>query len=342
MDDRSTGLGGERTSGRGDDSLAGRAETSSERTTGTRTSRAEEWSSETAASADFGTAARESTLSDSRTREIRADIERTRGDMSETIDAIQDRLRPSTIASNAVSNVRQAANARVRDVAESDMVQDLRANPVPTAMVGIGIVGLAWLAFGGRDARARGRYAGRRSIGEYYADDDYYRGTRWRGETAESYTPGLSYSETGEGSGRWSGRESGRGGDSSAITSRATEYASEAGRAARQTTRRAQNQLQRLLNENPLMVGAAAAVVGAAVGMALPETERENALMGETRENVVGNVQSMAKDAVHKVQNAATDVVGAVSSLGSQQSEDQTSRPQGSGNVSSSNRDAGE
>ena len=44
---------------------------------------------------------------------------------------------------------------------------------------------------------------------------------------------------------------------------------------ARQTVRRAQNGLQRLMRQNPLLVGAAAMLVGAAVGAALPETEKE-------------------------------------------------------------------
>jgi len=87
-----------------------------------------------------------------RTREIRAEIAQTREDLSETVNAIQDRLSPRNIASNAADSVRQAASDTARDIAESDSVQYVRSNPVPTAMVGIGIAGLAWLCLGGRDA----------------------------------------------------------------------------------------------------------------------------------------------------------------------------------------------
>src|SRR5204863_2264016 len=38
---------------------------------------------------------------DARAREIREEIAQTREDMSETLDAIQDRLKPSTIVANA-------------------------------------------------------------------------------------------------------------------------------------------------------------------------------------------------------------------------------------------------
>jgi hypothetical protein len=69
-----------------------------------------------------------------------------------------------------------------------------------------------------------------------------------------------------------------------------------------------------MMRENPLMVGAAAAVIGAAVGMALPETERENEWLGEAKETVVDRAQEMARNAATAVQEAAGDVAGEVTS----------------------------
>src|ERR687897_251500 len=94
---------------------------------------------------------------DSRTREIRAEIEQTREDLSETVNAIQDRLQPSTLASNAVDSVKDAARERIRDVADTETVRYVRANPMPTAMIGIGLAGLAWLAFGRETQDIRSR-----------------------------------------------------------------------------------------------------------------------------------------------------------------------------------------
>ena len=51
---------------------------------------------------------------------------------------------------------------------------------------------------------------------------------------------------------------------------------------------------------------------GAIVGMAVPETERENELMGETRDNVIEGVQQTVREKVEKVQEAASNVVGQV------------------------------
>ena len=55
-----------------------------------------------------------------RTREIRAEIAQTRGELSETVDAIQDRLRPANLASQAASSVKEAALDKAHEVAESE------------------------------------------------------------------------------------------------------------------------------------------------------------------------------------------------------------------------------
>ena len=49
--------------------------------------------------------------------ELRSEIAQTRADMSETIDAIQEKLRPGHVASAAADRVKGAATAAVRTVA---------------------------------------------------------------------------------------------------------------------------------------------------------------------------------------------------------------------------------
>ena len=80
----------------------------------------------------------------------------------------------------------------------------------------------------------------------------------------------------------------------------------------RQTARRAQSTLRRTWDENPFLIGAAAAVVGALVAAAVPATESENRLMGESRDNLVEGVQQAVKDKVQAVENAATNAVSQV------------------------------
>ena len=223
----------------------------------------------------------------SRTREIRAEIEQTREDLSETVNAIQDRLQPSTLASNAVESVKDAARERLRDLGDAEPVQYVRANPMPTAMIGIGLAGLAWLAFGRERHGARSRdWDGRRDwpvrSGYEVERDRYLPGDR------------LDYdlSEHRRGAGRQESRD--------------------LVRQTRQTARRAQTGLRRTWDENPLLIGAAAAVVGALVAASVPATESENRLMGESRDTLVEGVQQVVKDKVQAVENAATNAMSEV------------------------------
>jgi hypothetical protein len=80
--------------------------------------------------------------------------------------------------------------------------------------------------------------------------------------------------------------------------------------------RRAQNQLQRMLEDNPLLVGAGALLIGAAFGLAVPETEVENQWMGEARDTVRDTVmertQEFAQTAASQVKQAAAGLTDAV------------------------------
>lgn len=65
--------------------------------------------------------------------------------------------------------------------------------------------------------------------------------------------------------------------------------------------------MQRALQTNPLAVGAVVLALGAAVGLALPQTERENQLLGEARDTLVEKAQGMAQETMGKVQQIATE-----------------------------------
>ena len=90
---------------------------------------------------------------DRRAREIRSEIEQTREDLSETVGAIQEKLRPGNVVASAAS----ATTERVKDMANratetaeewwdasggTGLLDRVRSNPVPAVLTG---VGLAWL-----------------------------------------------------------------------------------------------------------------------------------------------------------------------------------------------------
>src|SRR3954447_21893141 len=129
---------------------------------------------------------------------IEAEIEQTRAEMSGTIDAIQQRLNPDTLGEQAKEaareaveeakeavrgalleakeNVREATIGRVetmvRNVSDSayetreGLMDTVRSNPIPAALVGIG---LSWLWMNRRSASTR-------RMNGHYANDGYQYG----------------------------------------------------------------------------------------------------------------------------------------------------------------------
>jgi hypothetical protein len=244
-----------------------------------------------------------------RTREIQSEIAHTRAEMSETIEAIQDRLRPANLVADATAKVKTATTEKVKSMADTasgtaqevmretrdrayDLVEGAKRNPIPALMIGAGV---AWLLMD-RSRHTGGSGARRNEWSDYspvggrgYEGGDYYRAVD------DPVYGDVDYRQT-------------RPGDDS-LTSRSREAVNDARVTARRTARRTQNQLQRMLTENPLLVGAAAVLAGAAVGASLPETGRENELMGETRDSVVDRAQEAAREAASTVREVAEEAV---------------------------------
>ena len=83
------------------------------------------------------------------------------------------------------------------------------------------------------------------------------------------------------------------------------------GNQARYQAQRASGGFQRTLQENPLAVGTLAVGVGAAVGLAIPETSKEHEVMGEARDNLVDKAQQKVQETQQKVQQVAGEVQNA-------------------------------
>jgi len=269
----------------------------------------------------------DATDADEETIEIaatRAEIEQTRAEMSGTIDAIKDKLSPQNlvqqaketvkeatvgkaqeVAGNVVEGARRAANTAVEGAeramnsagdtareAGSTFMETIQHNPIPSALIG---VGLGWLWMNTRKQHPES-FASRRSS----LQDDWNRS-------------GAGYDTSGYRGGAFGttyGREEEKG-RVSEMADQVQQKASHLGHQAQEKAHRAAVGFEHTLEQHPLAMGAMALTLGAAIGMAIPETRQENRMMGEARDRVVEKAQEATQEVAQKVQSVAQEAMGA-------------------------------
>jgi len=204
--------------------------------------------------------------------------------------------------------------------AGSGIVDMVRENPLPAALSGIG---LGWLLMN-------------RSKSQHY-QRSYYQPQRHTTLHQQSYnSPGFQeyqqreaqyHSEGGQSVGDRVGSVAGTVGDAAGNAAESVQQT--AGQIAGQVSNfgsMAQGEVQdlrfaadRMLDENPIPMGFLALGLGLAVGMMIPETEKENQVFGEARENVMDRAQTAAQEVVEKVQNVVGDVAESAQQAAQQQ-----------------------
>jgi ElaB/YqjD/DUF883 family membrane-anchored ribosome-binding protein len=291
---------------------------------------------------------------------LRRQIEQTRANMTETVNSIQARLSPEQLKAQAQEMVRDATIGKVEEMAytakrsanswRTNLVETVKRNPVPAALVGIG---LGWLLMEGSGETEEVQY-------QYYPQSYRAGGTNYRAGSGYGYQERGAVEEARDRAREMVGDVKERTSDVkerageivdsvqdrasdavdtvqerasevvsevqqtvSDVTSQARERAQHlAHQAERQTAemrewaqyeaRQAKYGFQQMLQENPLAVGAAAIAIGAAIGMALPSTQAEDEWMGETRDRLVYQAQETAQETMQKVKNVAGEVQHAV------------------------------
>ncbi|HEX6617791.1 MAG TPA: DUF3618 domain-containing protein [Gemmatimonadales bacterium] len=228
--------------------------------------------------------------------EIQRDIERTRERMSNNIDALGDRLSPENLkhqAKEAITDKAQDVVSSVGDQARqtgSRVVDFITQNPLPVAAVGLGAIWLFTLRNKSEvsgDRMARFAYTGperRQPNGR----SDLRRRLTDRAEHMKERM-GEKASEAGERAGE--------------IKDRMQERAGELGSEAKSKAREAKSGLERMMHENPLALAVGAAVIGVALGLLLPETDKEREMMGPARDRLGDRVQ----DTAERVKDAAVE-----------------------------------
>lgn len=111
-----------------------------------------------------------------RPEEIRDDIQKTRADIGHTVDLLQERLDPERLKGEAQDKVREATIGRLNSMADDmgrkakraryTIMETIKDNPVPSALVGLG---LGWLLVEGFSQSSRSRYDE-----DYWVEERYY------------------------------------------------------------------------------------------------------------------------------------------------------------------------
>ena len=285
--------------------------------------------------------------------QIREQIEETRSQMSETIDAIQDKLSFANISEqvkeqvseqigsavetakdallgNAV-NVVNSVGRSFKQIGRSEAAGKIRQNPWILSIVGLGVGAVlvnSLLGDGNRKNKKKSfyRYKGfdHEDDNGRVSDDTVRRLKRGRMDDSANQAPRRKaetpatdsiYESVGSAAGSaYKGVTGAAGSAYEGVGTAAGVTYESIGKASSFAYEKAgdlggkmKKNYNQYIQENPLVVGAVALAVGAAVGFAIPLTKKENDYMGELRDNVVEKAQSTAQDAIGSVKQVASD-----------------------------------
>jgi uncharacterized protein YjbJ (UPF0337 family) len=250
------------------------------------------------------------------TSEIRADIDQTRASVGDKIDQLQARLDPNRLKQQAQETVQEMLNDTASSMTEyvkvhkDEMVTSLadaaRRNPLPTALVGLGIGWLILESFAGNRPREEQRWQ----------PDRRYQGASGRAPMPQPY-PGFSegydersYEES-YGSSDWSRSEYPNGGYSRSQSQPRQGYRQEFdqqyGQASRQEYDRQQYGNGHQQGENPL------SKAGNAVKDSVSDmTGRVSDTAGDVKDSVtgtMGNVKNSVSDTIDSVKDSVGGTV---------------------------------
>lgn len=249
------------------------------------------------------------------TEATRAEIEQTRAGMSETVNAIQEKLSPQNLATQAKDTVREATVGKAEQMISNageqakgtgfTIMDTIRQNPLPAALMGIG---LGWMFMSGRNQGTTGITGSSSGASAQRALN--------KAQNKFDATASQSQYKAGQVAGQVQDTVNQVGNQAqdqiSRLGTQAQDQASQLTSHAQDQVQRAKGGFEQSIQENPLAIGALALGVGAAIGFSMPTTSKENQLMGQARDNLLEKAQESAQDATEKLQRVAEEAQSTV------------------------------
>lgn len=244
--------------------------------------------------------------------ELEREVEETRGRIDQTVEALKDKMHPKEMFDEATKMMSGASNKVL-----TTAVDQLRENPIPIALIGLGV---AWLAISQTRRHPAGG-DGYQASGYYPTYEGYDEGESLRAkvkakadaaraklaETAERAKATLADAQHSAADGVSNVR--GKAGEYAHLAQgKAGEYAHLAQEKAGEYGRAARQRFDETLDSEPLVIGAIGLAVGAAIGASLPSTPVERRYIGPAR----AKVADRAKASLDEVKTVAERAYGQV------------------------------
>jgi len=215
------------------------------------------------------------------------------GTAKEAVSGAVDTAREAV--SGAVGTARQTVGGAVDTAkdAGSSVVQTIEQNPLPTALIAMGI-GWFWMNTWRQNGASRASEQTYRFADEGWSDAPRAGGTPVSGSSAVGQTLQQAKQKVG------------------AVADQLQEQAGQLGTQVQDRAVKAADGFQQLLHQHPLAVGAMAMTAGAAFGLLMPPTRQERQLMGEARDRLADKVQQTAHEVGLKAQIVAEEALDTV------------------------------
>lgn len=234
--------------------------------------------------------------------ELEREVEEARGRIDQTVEALKDKMQPREVFDEATKMMGGASNKVL-----TTAVEQLRENPIPIALIGLGV---AWLAISQtRRPGVRGAAAYQGS-GYYPTYEGYDEDETLRAKVkakADAAKAKLSASADKAKAKLADAQHQAADGVSQA-RSKVGEYAHLAQDKAGEYGRAARRRFDDTLDSEPLVIAAVGVAVGAAIGAALPSTPVERRYIGPARSKVADR----AKASLDEVKDVAQRAYGQV------------------------------
>lgn len=225
--------------------------------------------------------------------DVEAEVEASRSELDRNVEALKQKMTPGQLF-DETARIMGGAGQKIG----AKFVEQARANPMPLAVMGLG---LAWLMMSHDSGGPAGAYGERRSFAGYGEDDapgmtDRVRdGLRNATDKAQDLMADAKDRVTGAAGSMADGGRS-------------------AAHAASAAAHQAQQKVSDAFHAEPLLLAGLGLVVGAAIGAALPSTDAESRLFGDARDKLMEKGKDLAETGLDKAGDVAQAAVQAVKS----------------------------